>query len=127
VGVNINRYRLAQQWPVFEAKSLSVGSTYKEIMVSDNADAPAVIERSIGPGICFIGFGTGHVGYLYKNDEGTYVIHSNYIGDGGVTKESVFESEVVPLFTTFYITKLSGNPIFLNYWLKNKELKVYME
>jgi hypothetical protein len=77
-GLNINRYRLAQQSPSDEALMLSLGDTVRVTRRETGAKALEFWRSHLREGLYFIGLGEGHVGYLLKQRTGLYFIHANY-------------------------------------------------
>jgi hypothetical protein len=51
-------------------------------------------------GLYIVGL-TNHIGFLLKNEEGVFFIHSNYISPAVVTKELIHESKALQSSTTF--------------------------
>ena len=94
VGLNINRYKLAQQNPLNEAKSLLLGTELIKISEASIENNINAIRSKLKEGIYFIGFGESHVGYIIKEKEELYLIHSNYIGSEGVIIEEIESSKV---------------------------------
>lgn len=117
LGLNLNRYKLAQQLPLYEAKSLSndvwviKGESWEELRL-------LFYKKIEQDGVYFIGLDENHVGYLYRSNNVFYFIHSNYF-TGKVEKEEIDQSIVLKSFFTFYIVPLSTNEVFLNKWLRN--------
>ena len=75
LGFNLNRYKLAQQLPVHEAKTISLGEPILEI---DNDDFEVCLEKiktSLTEGIYFVGLEASHVGFLLKRK----IIYSLFI------------------------------------------------
>jgi len=123
VGVNLNRYKLAQQSPINEAKSLAINTDVLEV-VEDSVEKSIIkIKENIPEGIHFIGFDQNHVGYILKEKEELFLIHSNYL-TYKVEIERVEDSEVFSSFRKFYIVEISSNKEFLNNWISGKEIKV---
>ncbi len=60
-----------------------------------------------------------HTGYLTKEDNDCYFIHSNYINSKGVTKEKIDESEALKASKVFYIGSITANDDFIKKWVKN--------
>ena len=124
VGLNINRYRLAQQSPINEAKSLSLGSEILEIEEYDKTKRIATIKNQLEEGIHFVGFDASHVGYIFKQDDELYLIHSNYMVPSEVVIEHVDDSAVFDSFDHLYLVPLSTNETLLRYWTENKPIEV---
>ncbi len=125
LGVNVNRYQLlAQQTPENEARSLAAGSEVIEISGESTAQNLANIEEAIGNGICFVGLGRSHVGFLIKRNGTLFFAHSSYLSPRVVTIEQANKSPVFCAFDRYYIVELSNNRAFLKKWLNNEQLTV---
>lgn len=124
IGLNLNRYKLAQQSPINEAKSLSINTEVKEISEESTAKNISTIKDYLEEGIHFIGFDESHVGYIIKKNDELYLIHSNYVNSVGVEIEHIEKSEVFSSYSKFYIVQLSTNENLLNYWKTNKKIEV---
>jgi hypothetical protein len=127
MGLNLNRYKLAQQLPVHEAKSLSIDGNLMEVAndsVQDNIDE---LQALLKEGIYFIGFDQSHVGYILKKEGQLYLIHSNYINSQGVIMEKIEDSEAFSYYNRFYIAEISTNKNLLRKWVLNEEIAVVTE
>jgi len=124
IGLNLNRYKLAKQSPINEARSLSIDSEVKEISEGSKSDNILAIKEFLKEGIHFIGFDESHVGYILKRNDELYLIHSNYINSVGVEIEQIENSEVFNSYVKFYIAELSTNNELLNRWVNNKPVQV---
>ena len=124
IGLHVNRYKLAQQSPINEAKSLAINVAVKEFSEGLTSDNISGINNYLKEGIHFIGFDESHVGYILKEKGKLYLIHSNYIGAVGVVIEPIEASEVFKSFRKFYLVELSTNKHLLNYWLDKKNIKI---
>lgn len=124
VGVNLNRYELAQQTPENEAKSLAGGEKLIEISGANNSENLANIKKSIAEGICFVGLGSSHVGFLVKRKGELFFAHSSYLSPGTVTIELAAKSPVFCAYDKYYIVELSNGSAFIKKWLNNEKLKV---
>ncbi len=124
IGLNVNRYALAQQSPINEAKSLAVNMEVKEFSEPTTLKNIAAIKEYLKEGIHFIGFDQSHVGYVLKEKGDLYLIHSNYIGAVGVEIEQIEQSEVFKSYSKFFIVELSTNENLLHSWLAGKEIKI---
>ncbi len=121
MGLNLNRYKLAQQGPENEAKSISGNAT--KIIRSSTEKINEELENFMD-GVYFVGL-DNHVGYLYKNGDHTYFIHSNYI-DGKVMIENSKYSDAF-YSGNYYISEITGNKRLIEKWLKNEEIKIITE
>jgi hypothetical protein len=124
LGINVNRYHLAQQTPHDEAKSLADGSEVIEISGESTTENLANIKATLDEGICFVGLGNSHVGFLIKRRGELFFAHSSYLSPGAVTIELAAKSPVFCAYNRYYIVELSNNRAFLKKWLKNERLTV---
>ena len=127
IGINLNRYKLAQQSPKNEAKSLAVNSTVKVFSEESVSVNIAAINQYLKEGIHFIGFDESHVGYILKEKNQLYLIHSNYIDAMGVIIEPIENSEVFKSYNRFYIVELSTNNSLLNYWINKTPIEIFIK
>ncbi|WP_299222613.1 hypothetical protein [uncultured Aquimarina sp.] len=123
-GINLNRYKLAQQSPVNEAKSLALNTPVIEIAESSIEQNILMINKSLKDGIHFIGFDASHVGYILKESGHLYLIHSNYIDYKGVEIEKIEDSIVFASYNKFYLAEISTNEELLKSWIKGNEISV---
>lgn len=124
VGLTINRYKLAQQSPINEGLSLALNSKVLTIINDSLQTSIDTINKLTNEGIYFIGFDTGHVGYLLKQSDELYLIHSNYEEPMAVCIERVQESVVFASYEKYYLVEISTNNELLDYWVNGKEVKV---
>ena len=123
VGLTLNRYTLAQQSPVNEAKSLAIETAVIEVNEGSKEKNISKINNVLKNGIHFIGFDQSHVGYILKEKGKLYLIHSNYIV-GKVGVEQIEQSEVFASYSKYYIVELTTNSALLESWIKNKEINI---
>ena len=71
-------------------------------------------------GIYFIGLDF-HVGYILKEQQNVYIIHSNYINKQGVVKENIEKSKAASS-STYYIVPISNNQKLIKKWILNQSL-----
>jgi hypothetical protein len=112
MGINVDRYKLAQQAGLHEAQSLALGEeNYRTIYGIDSLLVK--LKREYVDGIYFVGL-DNHVGYLYIKNQIPYFIHSNYIED----KVMIERAEVAPAFQSgvYVVAELSTNEAFLERW-----------
>lgn len=120
MGVNLNRFRLAQKSPLDEAKMISCGTEIIKVVQETPEDAWSELNSRTQEGIYFIGFDEGHVGYLLKQNEELLLIHSNYLAPVAVCMETLKDSRVFKKFNTFYLVPISHNETLLQRWLENR-------
>lgn len=124
IGLNLNRYSLAQQSPINEAKSLALNSEVKEFSEKTNLENISAMKKYLKEGIHFIGFDQSHVGFILKEKDNLYLIHSNYMDEVGVEIEQIEESEVFKSYSKLYIVELSTNKHLLAHWGGNKRIEI---
>jgi hypothetical protein len=127
MGFNLNRYTFAQQLPIHEAKTLTMGKLPLEIYNSSTDERIAILRDTLKEGIYFIGFDQSHVGYIQKKNGELLVIHSNYIGAEGVVIEKIEDSQVFSYYTRIYIADISHNTALMKKWVKNEVVQVVTE
>ncbi|MGB7393562.1 MAG: hypothetical protein WA913_04120 [Pricia sp.] len=117
MGLRLNRYKLAQKSPMDEA--LAIGCGARVVTVSDkNPDrAFEQIQDRVGEGIYFIGFDTGHVGFVIRKEKRLLLIHSNYLTPISVCVEPLNTAQVFKTFTKFHLVPISHNDLFIKKWL----------
>jgi hypothetical protein len=121
-GLNINRYRVAQQLPYYEALTYACGDSMYTLSGAANTITRLKTDE-FKPGLYFIGLAGSHVGLLLKQKGEIFFIHSNYV-DGKVVLETAAKSMVFNAYNTFYITNLSANKAFLSKWLNSQAVEV---
>ena len=127
-GLNINRYKLAQQYPGLEAKSLALGQDVMNVFGDSTVTIIRTLQEMLSEGIHFIGFGQSHVGYILKDHGKLYVIHSNYLEpDKGVMIEPLRASEVFASYTWFSVVPLSTNDALLKAWVSGTSIRIFTE
>ena len=119
MGINLNRYKLAQKSPIDEAKMISCGSVINKVVQDTPEKAFEDIDYLTKEGLYFIGFDEGHVGYLLKREGELFLIHSNYLSPVSVCMETLKESRVFKRFTKFHLVAISHNDTLLQHWLDN--------
>ena len=119
MGINLNRYTLAQKSPFDEAKMISCGSVINKVVQDTPEKAFEEIDLLTKEGLYFIGFDEGHVGYLLKREGELFLIHSNYLTPVSVCMETLKESQVFKRFTKFHLVAISHNDTLLQRWLDN--------
>ena len=120
MGLNLNRYRMAQQSALSEVKTLDQDYTYFE---GDYHEFLSFAKDSVDEGLYIVGL-TSHVGYLLVEKEQSYFIHSNYVEPFGVAKEKIEESEALSFSQDFVLGKISRNKELIKKWLFNEEFEI---
>jgi len=121
MGLNLNRYKLAQQNPESEAKSIAID--VKNVMYFDEESIFKKIDK-LNDGLFFIGL-DNHVGYLYLYKGKSYFIHSNCI-DGKVMIEPAKSSEAF-YSANYYIVRFTGHKNLAKKWLTKDPLLIVVK
>lgn len=125
VGFNLNRYKLAQQGPLSEARSLALDNAPLSIDLTGNFDGfSSLIEEKCEEGLYFIGLGHSHVGYLFYREGEIYFIQSSYGKSGNVVIDYANESDVLTTFSNFILVPITTNNSLIHYWLTGEEIAV---
>lgn len=118
-GLNINRYHLAQQAGLNEAKSLGITETHWKWI--NGIEALIRQLQTYEDGLYFVGL-DHHVGYLLIRGGGYYFIHSNYIENRVMIEEALnapaFQSEV------YVVAEITTNELLLKRWRSGAVVQV---
>jgi hypothetical protein len=122
MGVNVNKYKLAQQNPENESSTVAVeNKNLKKYKFEEPGKSILMDLTTYKDGLYFVGLDY-HVGYLYINNQQPYFIHSDYI-NGYVRIEPAKASQAFESYE-YFISPISTNAIFLKKWLLQEELEV---
>ncbi|MBU0558463.1 MAG: hypothetical protein KKG93_02590 [Bacteroidetes bacterium] len=121
MGLNVNKYKLAQQGPENEAKSIAILSKNMFALEMTNFNNISELLKEITDGLYFVGLDF-HVGYFYKNKSENYFIHSNYI-DGKVMIEMAEHSDAF-VSSRYDFSKISANKEIALSWINSTEIKI---
>lgn len=123
-GVNMNRYKFAQQAGMNGAKTLDPSGNYIIYSLNSTEELDSVytkIEHELKPGLYSVGL-SNHVGFIYIKDQVAYFIHSNYI-DGYVMTEKARYSDAFRSMV-YVITDITYNDYLIESWITNAEIPV---
>ncbi|MEZ4884659.1 MAG: hypothetical protein R3E32_08040 [Chitinophagales bacterium] len=121
MGININHYTMAQQWPINMVQSLVEEQDIQHLY--SRSRSIEVLE-TLGYGFYIVGLDK-HVGFIRYDETGMTFIHSNYTsGNQAVVAEPIRSSVAYTLTQNYYLAKLSDNRDFLTKWLKGKRFRV---
>lgn len=120
LGVNVNRFTLAQQWPIDMVRSLCQNDYYH---FGAKSEAIQGI-RNMGYGLYLMGL-DNHVGFIKYDQWGIHFIHSNWAGSRTVVSEDPQYSTAFTASQNFYVGKLSTNNTFITKWLNAGYFKVH--
>lgn len=119
VGIIINRYHLAQQAGLNEAKSLAIAdSNYFTVYGIEKLQKKM---ENYNDGIYFVGL-DNHVGYLYKENGTLYFIHSNYIDDQVMIEKAAYSKAFQS--NVYVVAEISTNEALLEKWRKGERVDV---
>jgi len=120
IGFNLNRYKLAQQY------SLSiVNSLCKNILSVRNNDTEKLFNYiNSKPNQLYIVGLDNHVGFILKETDGIYFIHSSYLEPVAVIKEKARTAEALIYSNLFVLGHFSENKEIIKGWLSNKVITI---
>lgn len=118
VGLNINRYKLAQKAPYHEAKVIACGSAIETLQNKTKEELETYFLTNKKDGLYFIGLDF-HVGFILKEGQNVYFIHSNYFNNSGPTKEKIEDSKVMNS-KVYHFCNITHNDVLLKKWLNNE-------
>ena len=118
-GFNLNRYTLAQQPSSLILKSVCLNCAgrkwFKKVEEVEGY-------MSASPkGIYIVGL-DNHAGFIVKTENGTFFMHSTYLGSGGVMKEELEGSDVLRMSKVYVIGNVLGNPNVIRKWLAGERI-----
>lgn len=116
-GFKLNRYKLAQKDPKKEAELLQISGAI-EVLEKSPSELKKHFIATKKDGLYFVGLDF-HVGYLLKENNEVFFIHSNYINHEGVTKESITESKAF-VSKKYYIVAITENEKLVEKWILNE-------
>ena len=122
VGFNVDRYKLAQQNPLNEAKTIAAGDS-AEIYEVNSSPLQKIFVAEKQEGLYFVGLDF-HVGFLLFRNKELYFIHSNYIGAVGVVFEKAIFSDAFNAASAYRIAEISPNEKLLEKWVKGEAISV---
>lgn len=121
LGFNLNRYRMAQQGGMNEAKTLQSKPELKIFSKVSFSKLKERLNSVYKGGVYFVGL-DNHVGYVVLKDEEVYFLHSSYY-DNMVIMELAEES---PCFASdiYVFAEITSNKGLIRKWILNEELLV---
>ena len=115
VGFNLNRYKLAQQYSTSIVKSLCCNVQY----IRDNDIEKLLTYIDIRPNQLYVVGLDNHVGFISKENDGIYFIHSSYLDPVAVIKEKALDSEALNSSNLFVLGELTENRSLIRSWLSS--------
>ena len=123
-GLRLNRYKLAQQSPENEARSLGCGERVHEFSEESTAENLERMRQTFDDGLLFVGLDASHVGYLLKRKGELFFIHSSYFAPSQVTVEKASQSPVFCAYRRYFVVELSNNAALMKKWIGNTTVEV---
>jgi hypothetical protein len=120
-GLNINRFKMAQQGGMNEAKTLDLGQKMIKSYAISKLTLAQIID-ALPRGLYFVGMDF-HVGFVYKDSCKAYFIHSDYYNDKVVAEQADLSTN----FThnkVYVFEPISGNPALMRRWLLGEVVEV---
>lgn len=122
MGLNLNRYRLAQQAALNEVRSLAISSKLVRKYVY-HKDLTTTLLKDFDDGLYIVGLDC-HVGYLLKKEKKLYFIHSSYLDPVKVVIEEADHSEAWHSTELYYFAPISGNQKLMKRWLSGGKITI---
>lgn len=118
VGLNLNRYKVAQQY------SHSIVNTLCKNATSISGINKFIEHmRTAADGLYIVGL-DNHVGFISKRKNITTFIHSTYLHPSCVLQEGIAISTALLYSKTFVLGNFSGNPAIIKKWLLNQTISI---
>ncbi|MBU0487354.1 MAG: hypothetical protein KKD31_05305 [Bacteroidetes bacterium] len=124
-GFNLNRYKLAQQSPEYEAYTFCISDTVQVFDSLSPRQLKDYFLENMREGLYFVGLDF-HVGFLLLRNDELFFIHSNYLNSMGPVIEIAEFASVFPSFR-YYIAQITTNKPFIKKWLSNELVDVKIE
>lgn len=121
-GFNLNRYKLAQQGPLSEAKSLLLQDSVLQLEGLENMRTTVLNNQS--DGLFFLGLEHSHVGYLLKRQGEVFFIQSSYDESMSVIIEKAMHSQVLGSYVSFYLVPITAQKELIRAWILKKAITI---
>lgn len=119
IGFNLNRFKLAQQY------SHSIVNTLCSNVQQIRGDTVRLFNYvSTKPNQLYVVGLDSHVGFLSKEKDGIYFIHSSYLDPVTVVKERATKSEAFLSSNLFVLGHFSENDEIIKSWLIQSEINI---
>ncbi|PCJ01369.1 MAG: hypothetical protein COB15_00155 [Flavobacteriales bacterium] len=120
IGFNLNRYKLAQQYSTGIVKTLCSNIQY----VRNNDTEKLFRYINSKPKQLYVVGLDNHVGFISKEKDGVYFIHSSYLDESVVIKENAQTSEALISSNLFVLGEFTQNDALVKSWLLNREVVI---
>ncbi|MCK8479224.1 hypothetical protein [Psychroserpens algicola] len=121
LGFNLNRYKMAQQAGLIEARMLQLNSELKIYRNQTFEFLKQKLNSVYQDGIYFVGL-DNHVGYVLIKDKELYFLHSSYC-DNKVVME-LAETSACFVSNIYVFAEISTNSSLVKKWIFNDRLQV---
>lgn len=120
-GMKLNRYDLAKLY-----SHAICNNVCEEVQEYNKLDDVISYIQSEPTDIYIVGLDS-HVGFLIKEKNDVFFVHSNYIGEGKVTKEAANNSEALKGSTRYILGSILRNKAILNKWRNGEQIMFLKE
>lgn len=120
LGFNLNRYKIAQQYSHSIVKTLCYDSVYT---FCDSSSFIDFLQKQDENGVFIVGLDY-HTGFIIKNNDQSYFMHSDYLNKEGVKKETVESSEALSLTTCYVIGDFLKNDEIIKAWITKDTIDI---
>lgn len=119
LGFNLNRYKMAQQGGLNEAKALQARKKLKIYSNLSFNDLKSKVNEVYTNGVYFVGL-DNHVGYLIVKDKELYFLHSSYYED----RVLIELAKTSPCFSSnlYVFSEITSNKTLVKKWIFNEKL-----
>lgn len=117
-GIQINRYKLAQQ-----ASAVIVKNTCHQIQTIQGFPNFINTLRSLADGLYILGL-DNHVGYISIEHGTAYFLHSSYLTPGKACREPISTATVLLFSNNYVLGNISQNKTLIKAWLTGQSLPV---
>ena len=121
VGLKLNRFKLAQKSPENEAKTIQPNKKIEFFQDISSETLKNHFVKNKKNGIYFIGLDF-HVGYILKENQNIFFIHSNYIESADVIKEDILFSRAIKS-KKYYVADITYNDELIQKWITGGVIK----
>jgi hypothetical protein len=121
IGFNVNRYKMAQQAGLNEAKALQLKTDLKIYRNLEFETLNKKVNEVYNNGVYFVGL-DNHVGYILIHDNILYFLHSSYYDN----KVLIELAETSPCFKSniYVFAEITTNKNLVKKWILNEVLKI---
>jgi hypothetical protein len=120
IGFNLNRYKLAQQYSHSIVNTLC--NNVQFVRNNDTAKLFNYINNKKDQ-LYIVGL-DNHVGFISKEKDGIYFIHSSYLDPIAVIKEKASQSEALLSSNLFVLGHFSDNDTIIKSWLTKTTISI---